>query len=162
MYKQAVADHQCQFLFIASLSGPGVMGDREAIGKTSLRDLIEGLLVGICVIGDAAYTPTEHLVPVYQGLAKKQRKYDNFNFFASQLRIRIKMAFGIMSMIWGILNHPIGCKVANLQWLIQYIGVLHNFCINEQLLQNPEYDAGGDPSIPVYIQQFHGIAMAIP
>jgi DDE superfamily endonuclease len=100
---QAVADHQCRFLFIA-VSGPGVMGDKEAMGETSLKEMIEGLPFGVCVIGDAAYCPSEHMVPVYQGLAKQQAKYDNFNYFASQLRIRIEMAFGIMTQKWGILS----------------------------------------------------------
>ena len=121
---QAVADHHCQFLFMA-VSGPGIMGDKEAIGETTLKDLIEGLPFGVCVIGDAAYCPTEHLVPVYQGLAKQQSKYDNFNYFASQLRIRVKMAFGLMTMKWGILSHPVGCKVKHLRWLVQCIATLH-------------------------------------
>jgi hypothetical protein len=50
-------------------------------------DLIEDLPVGYCIIGDAAYQPTEHMVPVYQGVDKLTKKYDDFNFFASQCRI---------------------------------------------------------------------------
>jgi DDE superfamily endonuclease len=94
---QAVADHHCHFLFIA-FAGPGVMSDKDAFGKTTLRDLVEGLPFGICIIGDAAYCPGEHLVPVYQGLCKTEARYDNFNYYASQVRIRIEMAFGMMSM----------------------------------------------------------------
>jgi DDE superfamily endonuclease len=150
MNVQAVADHNCRFVFLA-VSGPGVMGDREAIGETMLKDLIEGLPFGVCVIGDAAYCPTEHMVPVYAGLAKLQRKYDNFNFYASQLRIRVKMAFGIMTMKWGILSHPISCKVLNVRWLMQAIACLHNYCINERLLRDGDYDSAKDPDIPPFI-----------
>jgi DDE superfamily endonuclease len=150
MNVQAVADHQCRFTFLA-VSGPGVMCDREAIGETSLKELIEGLPFGVCVIGDAAYCPTEHMVPVYAGLAKLNSKYDNFNYYASQLRIRVEMAFGIMNMKWGILGHPISCKVSNIWWLVQGIGCLHNYCINERLLKEGEYDAATDPDIPAYI-----------
>jgi DDE superfamily endonuclease len=150
MNVQAVADHHSRFLFLA-LSGPGVMGDRQAIHETSLNQLIESLPIGACVIGDAAYCPTERMIPVYQGLAKLQSKYDNFNFFASQLRIRVEMAFGIMSMKWGILSHPLTCKVANLRWLVTAIGCLHNFCINERLLSEEAYDATKDPNIPSYL-----------
>ena len=152
---QAVADHHCRFTFIA-FAGPGVMGDKDAIAETSLKDLIENLPFGICVIGDAAYCPSEHLVPVYQGLAKAEPRYDNFNYFASQLRIRIEMAFGMMNMKWGILNHPLSCGIRNLRWLIQAIGSLHNFCINERLERehvngDAAIDIGIDPNIPRYI-----------
>lgn len=151
---QAVADPHCRFTFLA-FAGPGVMGDKEAVGETSLKELIEGLPYGICIIGDAAYCPTEHLIPVYQGISKLQPKYDNFNYFASQLRIRIEMAFGIMNMKWGILNHPIGCSMRNLRWLIQAIASLHNFCINERLArgsaEGEEIIAAIDSNIPAYI-----------
>lgn len=151
---QAVADHHCRFLFIA-FAGPGVMGDKEALGETTLKELIEELPFGLCVIADAAYCPTEHLVPVYQGLAKHEPKYDNFNFYASQLRIRIEMAFGIMNMKWGILNHPLGCSINNVKWIVQAIGSLHNFCINERLARAEKdgvsYEAAADPNIPRYI-----------
>ena len=151
---QAVADHHCRFTFIA-FAGPGVMGDKDAVSETSLKDLIEGLPFGICVIGDAAYCPSEHLVPVYQGLAKAEPRYNNFNFLASQCQIRIEMAFGIMNMKWGILNHPLNVSLHNLGWLVQAIGSLHNFCINERLerdrMNGDEVDIGIDPNIPRYI-----------
>ena len=152
---QAVADHHCRFTFIA-FAGPSVMGDKDAVAETSLKDLIEGLPFGICVIGDAAYCPSEHLVPVYQGLAKAEPRYDNFNFYASQLRIRIEMAFGMMNMKWGILNHPINCSIRHVRWLIQAIGSLHNFCINERLERdrasgNETDIALDDLNIPRYI-----------
>ena len=108
----------------------GVMGDKEALGETTLKDLIKELPFGLCVIADAAYCPTEHSVPVFQGLAKHEPKYDNFNFYASQLRIRIEMAFGIMNMKWGILNHPLGCAITHVKWVVQAIGSLHNYCWN--------------------------------
>jgi DDE superfamily endonuclease len=152
---QAVADHHCRFTFIA-FAGPGVMGDKDAFGETSLKELTDNLPFGICIIGDAAYCPSEHVIPVYQGLCKMQSKYDNFNYFASQLRIRIEMAFGMMSMKWGILNHPVGCSLSNLKWLIQAIGSLHNFCINERLArEGGDMEIARDPpdaiNIPRYI-----------
>jgi DDE superfamily endonuclease len=100
---QACADHHSHFVHFA-FAAPGVTGDRNAIKQCSLYDLIESLPRGVCIIGDAAYTPTEHMVPIYQGVDKLNAKYDNFNFYASQLRIRVEMAFGIMQSKWGILQ----------------------------------------------------------
>jgi DDE superfamily endonuclease len=97
---QAVADHKSRFIYF-SVVGPGVMGDNDAIGQCSLKQLIDNLPFGFCVIGDAAYVPSEHLIPIYYGSNKKQPQYDNFNYYASQLRIRVEMAFGMMVRKWG-------------------------------------------------------------
>ena len=61
---QAVCDHNCHFLFIG-VGGPGVMGDREAVKESGLSKLVEKLPGLLYCIGDCAYTPTEHLIPIY-------------------------------------------------------------------------------------------------
>jgi hypothetical protein len=58
---QAACDHHCRFTYIA-VAGPGVMGDNDAIHECFLGGLIENLPKGYVVIGDAAYTPTEHIL----------------------------------------------------------------------------------------------------
>jgi hypothetical protein len=130
---QAACDHQSRFLFIA-LAGPGVMGDREACRECNLYDLIESLPGEYCAIGDCAYKPTPmHMVPIYGGNQAKIKENDTFNFFASQLRIRIEMAFGMMAKKWGILQRPVSVPLKKLKWLVISIATLHNFCINERL-----------------------------
>ena len=132
---QAVADHHSRFLYIG-LAAPGVTADRDALEQChKLYDAIEAIPLGMCIIGDAAYEATERMVPVYQGLEKMVAQYDNFNYFASQLRIRIEMAFGMMQMKWGILQRPLSCKLRNVGLLIHTVGRLHNFVINERLLE---------------------------
>ena len=61
---QAVCDHNCRFLFIG-VGGPGVMGDREAVKESDLSELVEKLPGLLYCIGNCAYTPTEHLIPIY-------------------------------------------------------------------------------------------------
>jgi DDE superfamily endonuclease len=147
---QAASDHLCRFIHFA-FAAPGVTGDRDAIKQCSLHGLIERLPPGICVIGDAAYQATEHMVPVYQGSDKLVRKYDDFNFFASQCRIRIEMAFGMMQAKWGILQRPLGCSIKNMLWLAQAVARLHNYCINERLAATMSSFEVPDRSIPSYI-----------
>jgi hypothetical protein len=147
---QAACDHHCRFISFA-FAAPGVTGDRDAIKQCSLYQLIERLPMGFCVIGDAAYQPTEHMVPVYQGAEKLIPKYDNFNFFASQCRIRIEMAFGMMQAKWGILQRPLGCSMNNMHWLVQAIARLHNYCVNERLEVSMSPFEVPDSSIPRYI-----------
>ena len=136
---QAACDHNCRFTFIG-VAGPGVMGDCEAVYEIELGNLVSKLPGLYCAIGDCAYTPTEHLIPIFGGAQAKNKRNDNFNFYASQLRIRIEMAFGLMVKKWGILQKPLTNKIGNLKYMVHAIGRLHNFCINERL-QNRHTDA---------------------
>ena len=151
---QAVTDHNSRFIFLA-FGSPGVTADRDAIRHCSLNELVESLPFGLCVIGDAAYDASEHMVPVYQGMSRENARNDNFNFYASQCRIRVEMAFGLMQMKWGILQRPLACSLKNARWLIQAVGRLHNYVVNERLAGNegPEMQAPSDPTntVPSYL-----------
>jgi hypothetical protein len=147
---QAASDHLSRFTHF-SFAAPGVTGDRAAIKQCSLHDSVEALPVGICCIGDAAYGPTEHMVPVYQGADKLNARYDNFNFFASQCRIRVEMAFGMMQMKWGILQRPLGCTLKNMIWLAQGIARLHNYCIDERVATGNTAFEMPNKDIPRYV-----------
>ena len=151
---QAVTDHHSRLIFFAFAS-PGVTADRDAVRHCGLDHLINSLPFGLCLIGDAAYDASENMVPVYQGVARENSRNDNFNFYASQLRIRVEMAFGLMQMKWGILSRPIGCSIKNLKWLIQAIARLHNFVISERIARNlgPEFHEPADPTdtVPSYL-----------
>jgi hypothetical protein len=129
---QAACDHHCRFVFMG-VAGPCVMGDRDAIQQVALNKLVEALPGLYCAIADCAYSPSEHLVPIYRGSDAAIPRNDNFNFYASQLRIRIEMAFGLMVMKSGILARPLSVKVRKLKYLMIGIARLHNFCINERL-----------------------------
>ena len=72
-------------------------------------------------------------MPIFGGDLALQKDNDNFNFFASQLRIRIEMAFGLMTRKWGILQRPLSNSLPSMKHLICCIARLQNFCINERL-----------------------------
>jgi DDE superfamily endonuclease len=121
---QAACDSNCCFNFIA---------DREAINEVKLGNLIESLPYGYVSIGDAAYNCTEKLCALFSGDAAKKKSNDSFNYYASQCRIRIEMAFGWMTNKWQILRTPIRGPVKKVKKIILAIARLHNFIINEQL-----------------------------
>ena len=75
-------------------------------------------------------------MPIFCGEHALLAKNENFNFFASQLRVRIKMAFGLMVKKWGILARPLTIKLKNVKRLVTAIAKLHNFCINKRLARN--------------------------
>jgi hypothetical protein len=129
---QAVADHLCRFTYLA-VSAPGSTGDNDAIHQISLARRIAALPFGYCIIADAAYTATEHIVSIYAGIDRLNKRNDDFNFYASQCRIRIEMAFGLMQMKWGILRQPQTCSLKNLKYQVHAIARLHNFAIKERL-----------------------------
>ena len=85
------------------------------------------------MIGDCAYQPTEKLVPIFGGDLALKPDNDNFNFFASQLRIRIEMSFGLMTRKWGILQRPLLNDLRSIKKLICCVARLHNFCIDERM-----------------------------
>ena len=131
---QAACDHHCRFVFFG-IAGPGVMGDRDAIKQVALHNMINALPGLYCVISDCAYTPSEKLIPIYRGAEATLPRYDNFNFYASQLRIRIEMAFGLMTKKWCILNRPLSIKMKHVKHLMICIARLHNFCIDRRLVE---------------------------
>ena len=98
----------------------------------SLLKWIEDLPPGYFVSCDCAYSITEHLIGPYSGPERFLEKNDAFNFYLSQLRIRIEMCFGLMVTKWRILTMPLCIKLCNISLLFGAIARLHNFCINER------------------------------
>jgi DDE superfamily endonuclease len=119
---------------------------------------MESLPGTFCATGDCSYTQTEHLVPVFRGVNATPPINDNFNYYASQLRICIEMAFGLMVNKWGVLHRPLSFKLENLHKLVVAIGILHKFCINERLSTNNQTpfdpkEAEFDANIRSYAKQ---------
>lgn len=138
---QAACDSECRFTFIGA-AGPGVMPDRDAVNQVALGKLIEKVPEGYCSIGDPAYFPTNRLVAIFGGDEAKVRSNDNFNYYASQLRIRIEMAFGTMQNKWRILQSPLRYPIKKMKYLVLTLARLHNFCLNERI-RNDERKALG-------------------
>ena len=95
------------------------------------------------MVGDNAYTPSEHVLVPFSGADKTDPLKDTYNFHLSQVRIRIEMAFGRLVSKWRILKTPLCVKVRNATRIIYCCTRLHNFCINEgDVVQEPQ---PGDP-----------------
>jgi hypothetical protein len=137
---QAVADAHCRFSFFA-VAAPGSAPDRKALERTSLPRLLASLPLGYFLIGDCAYTASEQLIPVFGGVDRLEKQNDDFNFYASQCRIRVEMAFGLMTKKWGVLQRPLTCSLSNASKLLQTVAILHNYTINRRVVQPLEGDA---------------------
>ena len=126
---QALCDSDCQFLYF-SVAAPGKTNDARAIKKTSLLPWIEKLPPGFFVACDCAYSISEHLIGPFAGPERFVETNDAFNFYLSQLRIRIEMAFGLLVTKWRILQAPLSIKLKNIPHLFGAIMRLHNYCIS--------------------------------
>ena len=107
--------------------------DRQAIKESGLAALVANIPAGYIVIGDCAYQPTEKVISIFGGDLALNKDNDAFNYYASQLRIRIEMAFGLMTRKWGILQRKMMNSLPNVKHIICCIARLHNFVIDERL-----------------------------
>ena len=144
---QAACDSKCRFISVA-VAAPGGSNDIAAFRKTNLLGILTQLPIGKYVIGDNAYVCSEHLLTPFSGDQQNDPRKDAYNFYLSQLRIRIEMAFGLLTSKWRILRRPLQCKLKHAGKLFLCVARLHNFCINERLLHGQQFQVGGGATGP--------------
>lgn len=127
---QAVCDIHCRFLFFGVVA-PGKCGDQVAFERTPLSEYTKQLPDGYYIIGDAAYSVGEKMLTPFTGGHRSDPAKDAYNFFLSQLRIRIEMSFGLLTNKWQILHAPLPTSLKLSSEIVMTCGRLHNFCINE-------------------------------
>jgi hypothetical protein len=146
---QAVCDARERFLFFGVVA-PGKTNDNIAFEYcTALKEKINELPYGLFMVGDAAYTPCERLLIPLVGAQRLDPVNDAYNFYLSQVRIRIEMAFGRLVNKWRILRSPMLGSLSTISKAIMSCAILHNFVIdedghNEQLQYAPEGNNGSD------------------
>ena len=92
----------------------------------------EGFLArGLALFGDQAYVSNGYMVAPYRNAHSGPN--DDFNFYQSQVRIRIEMAFGMLTRRWAILQTPLSCHFGIAQQIALVCACvrLHNFCIEK-------------------------------
>ena len=95
------------------------------------QKLEQGILaVGLCIFGDNAYLNTPYMATPYAAVSRGTK--DAYNLYHSQLRIRIKCAFGMRTRRWGILRSaiPLNVTVQKTVALVDALAKLHNYCID--------------------------------
>ena len=80
------------------------------------------------------------------------QRMDSFNYFLSQLRIRIENAFALLVARWGILWRPLRVRLKHQPCLIKCLCKLHNFCIEEKERAPP---LSGPPGTPPPMAETH-------
>ena len=104
---QAVATSDLRFIYFA-VCAPGSTYDNVAFDHAKgLKELINSLPRGLYVVADAAYTLSESVLVPFTGAHRLNSANDAFNFYLSQLRIRVEMAFGRLVNKFRILSGKI-------------------------------------------------------
>ena len=93
--------------------------------------LMDSLPMGWYGVGDAAYTLSEHLLTPFTGVGRLDPAHDAFNYYLSQLRIRVEMAFGRLVNMFRILNDTIVGSMERVSAILTACTRLHNFIIRE-------------------------------
>ena len=107
---QAVVDSNLKFLYLGVI-GPSSMNDNRSYKKSGLDIIINNLPNGFFILGDAAYTLSNNLLIPFVGSNRHDPAKDAYNFYLSQLRIRVEMSFGRLVRKWGILQQTLCCSL---------------------------------------------------
>ena len=91
---------------------------------------LDGLPLGSYDVGDAAYTLSDKCITPFTGSQRLNPTKDAYNYFLSQVWIRIEMAFGLLTTKWQILKRPLGVSLHVGSELLECISQLHSYCID--------------------------------
>ena len=135
---QAVCDDRLRFLYFA-VAAPGRTNDVRAFNRClSLRVWLQSLPAGYFVVGDNAYTLSNRMLVPFRGNQKKDPHKRSYNYYLSQMRIRIEMAFGRLSTKWRIFRRNLDVSLEKTSLICIVAAKLHNFVIdNDNLCFNP-------------------------
>ena len=90
------------------------MTKQVAFERTSIFDRVAAFNTGFYLVGDAAYTLSDVMLVPFVCSQRDDPTQDTFNFFLSQLRIRIEMAFGLLQTKWCVLKKEPIDKLGNI------------------------------------------------
>ena len=93
--------------------------------------MVDALPTGAHITGDNVCPVSEKLLTLFSGAEAHEEMKLNHDFFVSQCRIRIEMAFGRLVDKWRILKMPLHIGLKNAGKVFMGCALLHNFCINE-------------------------------
>lgn len=136
---QAVCDPDLAFLYLA-VAAPGKVNDARAFGRCSgLISWLEALPDLYHILGDGAYPLSRKVLIPFSGAEANEDYKRTYNYYLSQLRIRIEMAFGRLTTKWRILRRAMNYSNQKNAKIIRVCAKLHNFCIRMQQLEEPAF-----------------------
>ena len=151
---QAVGDVNGRILDLSIAYGASA-ADCVAFEASDLYARLEkGLLKdGLVLFGDNAYLNSAFMATPYSNVSGNSNKKseDNYNFYHSQLRIRVECVFDMLAARWGILRTAMHSKytVTKTIGLVFALARLHNFCLDERRRRPGEAPMAADPLLDI-------------
>ena len=105
-----------------------------------LKKIFESLPPGLFILSDAAYTLSKTMLIPFTGVDWSDPAHDAFNYYLSQLRIRVEMAFGRLVGKFRLLNGTAGGSMDRVSSILTACARLHNYIISEDMPFNNEYN----------------------
>ncbi|KAL7536885.1 hypothetical protein ACHAXR_007463 [Thalassiosira sp. AJA248-18] len=119
---------------------PGQANDHIAYPTAKLsKKTVENLPQGLYAVADAAYSASEKMLIPFTGNDRLDIDRDAFNFYLSQVRIRVEMAFGRLVNKFRILNGKVEGPMERVAAVLQACARLHNFIIKQDCPSFPDY-----------------------
>jgi hypothetical protein len=147
---QAMCDPDLLFIY-ACVAAPGKVNDIRAFFRcTPLLRWLEALPNDNFIGADNAYPLSQKiLVPFNKVDLAGEEQHRAFNYYISQLRVRIEMAFGQLTTKWRCLRNALKYSTPRNAQVIIVCMKLHNFCIRMQQHDDPSYDATKETIEPI-------------
>ena len=137
---QAMCDSNLRIIY-TSVAGPGKMNDARAFRKLKyLQQWLEQLDDQFFCSGDNAYPLSNNMLIPFSGTSRHDEHNLTYNFYLSQLRIRVEMAFGRLTTKWRIFRTDLNCSNEKNCMIIRVGIKLHNYVINSDDLKLNRYD----------------------
>ena len=147
---QVMCDANLRITYL-SVAGPGGKNDARVFRRlTRLRHWLMDLSAGYFIAGDNAYPLLKNVLIPFSGAAANVDCNDVYNFYLSQLRIRVEMTLGRLTCKWRIFRKNLpdqnGSKKNTM--IIRVGAKLHNYVINSDNLnflkvEDNDYDTIG-------------------
>eukprot|EP00804_Cyclotella_cryptica_P006356 CCRYP_010184-RB/>CCRYP_010184-RB protein AED:0.20 eAED:0.20 QI:0/0/0/1/0/0/3/0/563 len=138
---QAASDARGCFLDVSNIYGGSTSDCLTFEGSDLYKRCTQILMkqdVGklpLVLFGDNAYLNSSFMATPYPNVSNDlgKKTKDDYNFYHSQLRIRVECAFGMLVQRWGILcsAFPQNMRTRKVIAMVIALTKLHNFCIDE-------------------------------
>ncbi|KAE9078132.1 hypothetical protein PF010_g23077 [Phytophthora fragariae] len=136
---QACCDYRCRFTFV-NVAQPGSCNDSRAFQQSALHGEMSEMENGFYLIGDNAYECDTHMLTPFTRVETTDIHRDAYNFYLSQLRIRVEMSFGLLAGRWQIFARPLLVPLEKVASIVQTAARLHNFVQNQRYIGSIGYD----------------------
>ena len=127
----AACDSQCCFIYV-TCKAPDGSNNLSAYCHSTLPNYVKNLPLKCYVVGDNAYTPSEHLLTLFFGNDRLNPRYHAYSYYVvSQVCMHIEISFGRLVNKFRIFKAPLQCSIENALRLFLASTRLYNFYINE-------------------------------